>query len=833
MAGGSGDGVFDDHRALELSSAAWDNFRQVGDLNGAANALRSLVSAKCALLDHDVVELARAGVDVCHNSRGRQLGTELAEAKMLLAFAEAACRSEPSSILCSEAIAATEKAHETFLATGDAVHRAESCVWLAKLHVCQCREENSDSEHLRLSKKASALAFQIADLSGDTRGKAKAWLAMAAAAFVEDGEWQPPAEKALEASQDVGDPELEVEARLALASWHLQKGAPASCLEHAQEVLDILQEQGAGSHRQLEATRLACAAHVELENPGHAQRLARELLRSAQVDSTLKVQAYASRLVASVQLAAGDLDSESGAIVAAERAASLSRSCSDLQAEARAVLLVLQAARRKLAKAPLSGQEGAKKTCLLAMQTAFGLADARDGLQLAVELLGSTVETLSLLGKASEALPLATRLQAVCEEDLSLLASILSARGKVMLESRRFGECVSSAQESARLYEESGKQLEAASALSVVAQAQMKQGKLSASRQNARRARRRFGEAGDHEQEIQLRLVVVRACLAKDERGNRQQRDAFREAQEAMKMAAELGKADLMAMTLAAYARACFEMDQHDSCCQTVEELLQMQACRSDCRLSALYYGALASEKLGQYLNAKRYAEQALETEAAVGTGNTLAEQAMCISETEAAEIIGECRVLCDSLQKKLLLTRATAPLLVQEKWQQDENRRAPNSDRGDSTAVDLKCHKCGCRLPWDCNFCPDCGAKQIKQDKQAAARPSARSHGPTEAQHSGRPVKPAVQGGFLNRAMQREEDAPLQRRIQEITGKLLGLDWQSIEGDVPLSDIGLSSGAAVMLRDELQADVRGIKLPATLFFDNPTIREVLTYLNR
>jgi len=830
MATESGDGVFDDQRAQELSSAAWDNCRQVGDMNGAADALRSLVSAKCALLDHDVVEFARAGVEECHNARDRQLGTEVAEAKMLLAFAEAACRSEPSSTLCSEAIAATEKAHETFLATGDAVHRAESCVWLAKLHVCQCREENSDSEHLRLSKKASALAFQIADLSGDARGKAKAWLAMAAAAFL-DGDWQAPAEKALEASQDGNDPELEVEVRLALASWHLQKGAPSSCLEHAQEVLDILQEQGAGSHRQLEATRLACAAHVELENPGHAQRLARELLRSAQVDSTLKVQAYAARLVASVQLAAGDLDSESGAIAAAERAASLSRSCSDLQAEARAVLLVLQAARRKLAKAPLSGQEGAKKTCLLAMQTAFGLADARDGLQLAVELLGSTVETLSLLGKASEALPLATRLQAVCEEDLSLLAPILSARGKVMLESRRFGECVSSAQESARLYEESGKQLEAASALSIVAQAQMKQGKLSASRQNARRARRRFGEAGDHEQEIQLRLVVVRACLAKDERGNRQQRDAFREAQEAMKMAAELGKSDLMAMTLAAYARASYEMGQYESCCETVEELLQMQARRSDCRLSALYYGALASEKLGQYLNAKRYAEQALETEAAVA-GNTLAEQAMCISETEAADIIGECRVLCDSLQKKLLLTRATAPLLAQEKWQQDENRRAPNSDRGDSAAVDLKCHKCGCRLPWDCNFCPDCGARQIKQ----ASRPSARSSpNPTaEAQHdSGRPVKPAVQGGFLNRAMQREEDAPMQRRIQEIAGKLLGLDWQSIEGDVPLSDIGLSSGAAVMLRDELQADVRGIKLPPTLFFDHPTIREVLTYLNR
>ena len=31
----------------------------------------------------------------------------------------------------------------------------------------------------------------------------------------------------------------------------------------------------------------------------------------------------------------------------------------------------------------------------------------------------------------------------------------------------------------------------------------------------------------------------------------------------------------------------------------------------------------------------------------------------------------------------------------------------------------------------------------------------------------------PCHQGGFLNRAMQREEGAPLQRRIQEITGQL------------------------------------------------------------
>ena len=280
-----------------------------------------------------------------------------------------------SGMLHSECSLAPRKAHETFLASGDAVLRAEACVWLAKLHVCQCREQ--DSHHAKLSQKAATLAFQVADLAGDATGRARALLAQAAAAFVEGAEWQPKAEKALEACQDLVDPQLEVEVRLAMASW-LEKDSPASCLEHAKEVLDILQEHGAGSHRQLEATRLACAAHLALENPSHAQRAARELLRLAQVEALPMVQARAAILFASVQLAAGSLDSESGAIAVAEQAASLCHKSGDLESEARAVLLLLQATQQRLQKAPLSGQDGAKKTCLHAMQIAFRLAELRN-----------------------------------------------------------------------------------------------------------------------------------------------------------------------------------------------------------------------------------------------------------------------------------------------------------------------------------------------------------------------------------------------------------------------------------------------------------------------
>lgn len=67
--------------------------------------------------------------------------------------------------------------------------------------------------------------------------------------------------------------------------------------------------------------------------------------------------------------------------------------------------------------------------------------------------------------------------------------------------------------------------------------------------------------------------------------------------------------------------------------------------------------------------------------------------------------------------------------------------------------------------------------------------------------------------------------------RIQELTGKLLGIDSEDVQDDIPLKDIGLSSGAAVILRDELQNDVKGIRLPPTLFFDYPTVHAVVGYV--
>lgn len=66
---------------------------------------------------------------------------------------------------------------------------------------------------------------------------------------------------------------------------------------------------------------------------------------------------------------------------------------------------------------------------------------------------------------------------------------------------------------------------------------------------------------------------------------------------------------------------------------------------------------------------------------------------------------------------------------------------------------------------------------------------------------------------------MVHEENGPLRRRLQELCGQLpLGAAWHiqpgarvgaEVEADVAFSELGLSSGAAVILRDELQRVAR------------------------
>jgi len=60
-------------------------------------------------------------------------------------------------------------------------------------------------------------------------------------------------------------------------------------------------------------------------------------------------------------------------------------------------------------------------------------------------------------------------------------------------------------------------------------------------------------------------------------------------------------------------------------------------------------------------------------------------------------------------------------------------------------------------------------------------------------------------------------------KKIMEVALALTGGDEADLEADTPLMEAGVTSSAAVSLRDELMKEIPGVKLPVTLIFDYPS----------
>lgn len=800
--------TFQDRKVVELALGAKDRFCQQGDLDSAADAIRVTVSARCALLE-DAIQVAKDGVSLCQpNARGRQLGTQRAEAKMWLAFAEAVEGMNLAECV-SEAIVAAEKAHNYFASNGDDRLRVEVCAVLTQLRLS--RGENKDME---LAQKSAELAMEVSETM-NVRCRGRALLARGAVAFPN---WQPYAEKALELALDLEDLLLEVEVRLSMARWWAHVEEHESSLGQANEALDMLQEQGAGCHRQIAATQLACNALVELgaadqggNRPQFAKalRLSQELLRLAEMEGSEVVRILASRHLIQTQIACSE------ARKAIETGKETLQWClkrkpsRDYHCEAQILQTILQAP----AQLPNGSQtEEIEHTCGLSLAMIQQLVCSDAGRSQAVELMIQVLKSFTLLGKPLEAWATASQLRELVRDSTSQ-APLVVAMARSMQEAGRLEQSCELGQEAARLFEDQSDDRQAAFALSLVAHAQLKMGKFSVSRQNARRARRRFGEIGDCEEEIRMRMVVAKACSAKDERGNKQTKDALREAQEATKLAVEFGKHDLIAESLALYVEVLFEANQLETCCQAADELLRLEVPASfEHQISALFHAAKAQEKMANFLAAKTYAERVVQL-------------APKVAGNEPKAVVQQSRDMISGLRKKSLFDHSKAPLIALDHQDQQEERPRGGQDSGMGTKCPrcgydgaeagdppILCKACKTHLPWRCRFCPDCGAKQKKDSSFAG--PSSRG--------------PAVKAGFFPLP---DEHAPLKLRIQELTGKLLGIDSEDVQDDIPLKDIGLSSGAAVILRDELQNDVKGIRLPPTLFFDYPTVHAVVGYV--
>merc|ERR1712039_691559 len=67
-------------------------------------------------------------------------------------------------------------------------------------------------------------------------------------------------------------------------------------------------------------------------------------------------------------------------------------------------------------------------------------------------------------------------------------------------------------------------------------------------------------------------------------------------------------------------------------------------------------------------------------------------------------------------------------------------------------------------------------------------------------------------------------------QKILALSVEIIG-DDEEIELDAPLMESGLTSNAAVVLRDRLSQMVPGINLPATLVFDYPSVPSMTEFI--
>jgi acyl carrier protein len=66
---------------------------------------------------------------------------------------------------------------------------------------------------------------------------------------------------------------------------------------------------------------------------------------------------------------------------------------------------------------------------------------------------------------------------------------------------------------------------------------------------------------------------------------------------------------------------------------------------------------------------------------------------------------------------------------------------------------------------------------------------------------------------------------------LYDIVQDTVGYEIDFLEDDVPLMQAGIASRQAVTMRASLEQAMPGIKFPATLVFDFPTINSVMDYV--
>mmetsp|Transcript_59282 Transcript_59282/g.150097 ORF Transcript_59282/g.150097 Transcript_59282/m.150097 type:complete len:787 (+) Transcript_59282:276-2636(+) len=749
--------------ALEKSRRAAEQLRSSGDKDALARAMRCHAMALVGLSKlQEAAEYASGELKSCRAS-----GDRLGEAMMLLSLGNANMDKRGQKKR-EEAFQCAQEARGLFGELGNQKFEIEA------LHVLSfCAAKRSEAESKEGGMEARAFATKARELSagiGDRRLEARS-MNFIASGFAADDDLQAALEttdEALDLCLEIKDKRLEAFMLLSMAHLHLKNESPDKALSDAEDAREIY--LSVRSSKEILAWSYIFDAYTVQGDRRRSLRTAKEAVKRFKAIRDRAGEADALDMCVSAYIATEQLDE---ALDAAEKCLNLSQDLGDRRLEAKmsSAISGLYLRMQRFDRAAQAGEDA------VMFYREHG-GDALDKVEAMFHIVEAYVQRKDLTAAFEAAQEMRSHFEK--EGDAKGEAASLMTMTQLLVRQEKYAEALEASTKAQVLLADDGQKFGEAAALRLMAEVFSRKEEYKSSVRAAERSRSIFRELGEKMEEVMSLYLVgsssVSLAVSEGARvgggpGGRAATDALAKATKAaettIKVARELQESEgLLASAQCIQAQIHMLNGKPEEALGSSDEsvVLFRDLGYAASEANALLLSADALRVLRQYRDSGDAAEEALRLFRTLDPPDTKGEEF-------AQEILDYITQIMD-----------------QQKQQQQMKAMMAQQAAGGMTMP--------MAMPEEAGM-PAQAVSLARQDRE---------RGPALDLSAG------------------VDAAQIKSKVMQIAERITGAEDGEIDADTPLMEAGLTSNSAIILRDELSAELPGVQLPVTLVFDYPSI---------
>mmetsp|Transcript_63559 Transcript_63559/g.165003 ORF Transcript_63559/g.165003 Transcript_63559/m.165003 type:complete len:810 (-) Transcript_63559:158-2587(-) len=752
------------HRALTTSKESLKGFKDAGSAGCVADAAR-LVAKILATQGkwEEAYKVAQEELTNCRRSGDKQ-----GEATMLLTVADVKWPAGDHE----EALRAAEEAQAIFrevTSPKGSKMQALALMTLAWVHLTSdADKEGSVSRAVTAAKRAIVLCQEVSYKKGEAEAAHIRAVALASdGAF---GECLRSADEALDLFLEIKDKRRAAIEWLCMSQWHLNMKNPGKAVADAEDALEAIQSIGL-AHREPTALLALFRAYEAQGKPKKAGRTVKQSLARFEDSGNKLATAEVLGVLFQVYKAAGK---PRDALNAAEQAVSLFRQLNEPGLESKQLGAI----------SALHFSTGAHDKALEAGKAALPLVKQAGTSDAKIELMNALAESYAALLDSRAAMEVAKEMQQHFQdiEDNEGCAAALMTMCSLAMKEENYEEAARAAANAQAIFNEEEDAKGEANALRLLAEVHSRKEEHKAALRAAEQARVLFQDLEDPVGEAMVLYLLAQNAVLLTIREGARVKDNARASKTSREALAKASKTVNVAVQ---QARDLEEKGHQLLACSlcTLSQVMMLSGRSSDALTAA-------DEGIALFRDA----------------GDTASEAAALLLSADALRDLASYRDSQEAANEALRLYKEGDDEKGQERAQelldhlQEYLRpvaRAPVPSAQAAIAAPLQ----------QVDF-----SQQGGQEQGAAA--------PRQATSVAKAKGPALDLANMN-------EETVKARVMEIAIRVTGAEDDELEADTPLMEAGLTSNSAILLRDELSAELPGVNLPVTLVFDYPTIADM------